>query len=148
MSDEIYYWTSTGSDELCDAMEGYHETEPERPHPHCVCDIEDVCELYDAESSEGGTCYRITYTLGPQLGGEAPSGTFVIEYQIDCLDHNGDVVTGVSGTYEEEVEFSDNPESSDYWAEKMAEFESDADDEIESIAEDVCYGSCEPPLLV
>ena len=40
MSEQNYYWTSTGGDELCDAMEGVHiGYEPARPHPNCVCNV-------------------------------------------------------------------------------------------------------------
>lgn len=43
MSDEdnVYEWTSTGGDALCDAMSGLHYgPEPSRPHPNCNCTIE------------------------------------------------------------------------------------------------------------
>jgi len=36
-----YYFDSTGGCELCDAMEGWYDEEPARPHPHCDCTIGD-----------------------------------------------------------------------------------------------------------
>ncbi len=35
----MYEWISHGGCERCDAMEGFYDEEPVRPHPNCQCDI-------------------------------------------------------------------------------------------------------------
>ena len=45
MSNGKYYFnTSDSGCELCEAMEGWYDDEPPRPHPHCDCSIETVEE--------------------------------------------------------------------------------------------------------
>lgn len=47
----IYYYYFDGSDgcDICDAMTGYYDDEPERPHPNCNCPIVDWVN-YDYET--------------------------------------------------------------------------------------------------
>ncbi len=35
----MYEWISSGGCERCDAMEGFYDEEPVRPHPNCQCEI-------------------------------------------------------------------------------------------------------------
>lgn len=35
----MFEWISTGGCESCDAMEGFYDEEPARPHPYCQCEI-------------------------------------------------------------------------------------------------------------
>lgn len=44
---ELYEWTSDDSCELCDALDGCHEDEPDRPHRYCDCQIDIVDEDWD-----------------------------------------------------------------------------------------------------
>jgi hypothetical protein len=108
MSSDNYYWTSTGNDALCDAMEGLHEGyEPVRPHPFCVCLISNV---EDRPARPGGStttdCHTITVT-DQDIVPSDPYSTddddpdaryyeFTLDYEIECLDSEGDSVMGTS----------------------------------------------------
>ncbi len=39
MADYPYAFITNGGCPLCEALEGYYEHEPARPHPYCECDI-------------------------------------------------------------------------------------------------------------
>lgn len=71
--------TLNGSCAMCLALEGYHDEEPERPHPNCDCDIFEEDTGYPP-----GTCWgEIEYDSELYVGG-------VVTIQIDvyktCAD--------------------------------------------------------------
>jgi len=154
MADQNYYWTSTGGDELCDAMAGVHVGyEPARPHPNCCCLVEAIgTETGFLENRSEDSCYRIyselldvNYLTGHQ---EADDGTWVWDelpprfevighYEIVCIDHEGNETTGVSmdksgeidGPVEDgDVDFFDLIAAAEEWvAEQIPEVEAEAE---------------------
>jgi hypothetical protein len=93
MSDQdVYYWHSTGGCARCDAMEGYHHgDEPDRPHPHCRCDIELV-------HTAGSECFMLyedgssaDWSGHPDNGGIPLSGEqfeIIFSFEVHCLYTN------------------------------------------------------------
>ncbi|MEO0367789.1 MAG: hypothetical protein AAF197_03280 [Pseudomonadota bacterium] len=78
---QVYKFTSTGGDELCDSREGvYSDEPPTRPHPHCNCNI----------ASVHNECYTlITNAYFSAYAGDDLEVTFHLEYEVTCWNETG-----------------------------------------------------------
>ena len=99
-----YYFDSTGGCELCDAMAGYYETEPCRPHPNCNCPIED-----DSSDDEGNAVnFDWSYERGmTERDPERPNQAYIIPVEVTVECYSGRTMTDSTDV---EFEESDEPE--------------------------------------
>ena len=73
--------TLNGSCAACLALEGYHDEEPERPHPNCDCDI------FEVDENDPGACWAI---INDDDSGLYVDGvvTFEVDVYKVCADGN------------------------------------------------------------
>lgn len=71
-----YYFDSTGGCELCDAMEGWYDEEPARPHPHCDCTIG------EPPLDDEAVNFDWSYDVGDAVHGEVEPITGFSDYSI------------------------------------------------------------------
>ncbi|TYP75001.1 hypothetical protein [Aquimarina intermedia] len=141
-----YKYVSTGSDELCNGMAGTYDYEPPRPHGNCHCTIamvdsdDNKNDHRDGESNDED-CFSITTSPPSEPSREEGyDSAYNMDYQIDCYDHNGNVVNGTSGT----KSFSYNSEPGGDAVAEFYAWKQDMLDEIRQEAEDLC-DDCNPP---
>ena len=141
-----YYYKSTGTDELCNAMEGYYEEEPPRPHPFCKCYIQSVGDTSETGSSRGAEgCYN--YSLSDYKieipDPDSGDGEMSLNYEIECVNYKGEVVGGMSGTKTNTVNYPKGTPTSDMLSDFM-DWQDDMVMEIEDEADSIC-DDCPPP---
>lgn len=144
MEKDLYLWTSTGGDSLCDAMSGYHEgAAPARPHPNCNCSLELASSAYNH--------YRAWYE-SHEYRAKGPGDldydlVAKYRYQVKCYDG-----TSKAGTFEitrdyrkieERVESWPGDDWEIAWLEAFASMDQEAD----SKASDIAYDFCPRPLI-
>jgi hypothetical protein len=98
-----YEYTSSGGCARCDAMEGYYDQEPPRPHPNCQCQITAIQSI----GSHHGISHQYWYDW---LSDEKLGDSIVImHYQIivDCCTSGRIVEVGPEGD-PTEVELEDH----------------------------------------
>ena len=125
---EVFEWISTGGCEACDSLAGYHFFEPERPHPHCKCDIEptelgmrdildfadDILDFVDEDELEDALedlddDLVLASLGGAGVGAEGPS----VEDIKEALEGFGDGRPGDDCPVEVEMKFVDSNEITD-----------------------------------
>jgi hypothetical protein len=119
---EEYYFSSEGDCEVCDAMEGWYDDEPPRPHPNCDCEI---------KPSSKTLGYSFKYEVGatardPERPGEAFS--IPVRVKVECF--NG---REIEDSIVVDFEISEMPEHSDW----LGELERQAEETAEAYAEEM-----------
>ena len=140
-----WQWISTGEDSLCDDMEGIHRgEEPVRPHPGCVCAINQLPDESELTNMFQFALDNLEYeSYGP--GTYESTMHFTFDYAINCADGSGQsgqvvVDRDYSQWSANEGENFENTDSlvDDVWSE--------AEGKVESILEQICPAP-EPKLL-
>ncbi len=99
-----YFFDSTGGCERCDAMGGYYDEEPSRPHPNCNCEISST-NTGEEEEDENGVAADVEWEIvdGPNIEmdyqGFEMSWSVEVNYSMECPDGRTEVDEGVNFGY-------------------------------------------------
>src|SRR5690606_12702436 len=133
-SEQSWHWDSSGGCEACDALQGYHEQQPCRPHPGCTCEPE-ALDIPEADCGYVVTVWHLDNHHTDSNPSESDTFTMEWAFEIECFDG----LRGLSGTLELEVEYGP------FWQEDAEgpwqDVESRALEKAEELADELC--TCE-----
>jgi hypothetical protein len=115
-----YYFDSTGGCELCDAMEGWYDDEPARPHPNCDCTIgEPPADDEDAVNFDWS--YEVGHT---ERDSENPNDGYSVPVTVTVECYSGRTIiddTDVAFESDEGMDDNDPYAFFDYFDDKLYE---------------------------